>query len=78
MQLAEAKGIAAPFGCRLGACGTCSAKILSGEVMLALALLGIQQYVECSLDIGVILLIGLLLPKQVAFIPLHSYHSTVA
>jgi len=32
LQLAEAKGISAPFGCRLGACGTCSAKVICGKV----------------------------------------------
>ncbi len=32
LELAEANGIKAPYGCRAGACGTCKAKLLAGTV----------------------------------------------
>ncbi|MXN79357.1 2Fe-2S iron-sulfur cluster binding domain-containing protein [Burkholderia sp. 4701] len=32
LELAEAHGIAAPFECRSGACGTCATRVLSGQV----------------------------------------------
>ena len=32
LELAEANGIKAPFGCRAGACGTCKTKLLAGTV----------------------------------------------
>jgi ferredoxin len=32
LEAAEAAGLALPFGCRTGACGTCTARLLSGDV----------------------------------------------
>jgi ferredoxin-NADP reductase/predicted pyridoxine 5'-phosphate oxidase superfamily flavin-nucleotide-binding protein len=32
LQLAEARGLAPPYGCRGGSCGSCSVKLLAGEV----------------------------------------------
>lgn len=32
LELAEARGLAPDFGCRSGSCGTCSARVLKGEV----------------------------------------------
>ena len=32
LEAAEAAGVGLPFGCRTGACGTCTALLLDGEV----------------------------------------------
>ncbi|MDS0278809.1 2Fe-2S iron-sulfur cluster binding domain-containing protein [Halomicroarcula sp. S1AR25-4] len=32
LDAAEAADVALPFGCRTGACGTCTARLLDGEV----------------------------------------------
>jgi ferredoxin-NADP reductase len=32
LDLAEAKGVDIPFGCRAGSCGTCATRIISGEI----------------------------------------------
>ncbi|MFU1779928.1 2Fe-2S iron-sulfur cluster-binding protein [Haloarcula japonica] len=32
LDAAEAAGVSLPFGCRTGACGTCTARLLSGDV----------------------------------------------
>jgi ferredoxin len=33
LQLAEKHGLKPDYGCRSGACGTCEAKLLKGEIM---------------------------------------------
>ncbi len=32
LDAAEAAGIGLPFGCKTGACGTCTARLLDGEI----------------------------------------------
>jgi len=32
LEFAEANGITLPFGCRMGNCGSCSLKLVKGEV----------------------------------------------
>ena len=33
LEAAEAAGVALPFGCRTGACATCTARLLSGDLV---------------------------------------------